>query len=1607
MLDPNNFSGVLQLDDLFTGVNIVENPNVHIELEVKFKPYPVYKAKEYFDRVLRILKKNHNEIVEESTVYSYPNDVRKIVTYDSTTYERKTRLKDYKKYQDFHFIISISEEEQISTIPKSKPTYTRNRVRHSFIIKDDYRVDLTEILGNKPIYEIEMEYIGNIDNLKLSLLEEEIYYIYRYIYQSEGYVTPNQITNLVNQMNDIFEIKPQKTINKDITVKARNIQYRDLTYGGIVGNKQDEYVVSHKADGKDHFLILNNDGLWLVNSQYYNLVFSSKTGKAFGGELSIYKAEVITNKIIDLKKNETIKYYVLIYDCLVYRNEQLLNNTVWERIACIDPFIQHATGKWQDDYLYFVEKEVIDLSVDNFFEVMTKLAEEQKTLEYPTDGFIFTPSGKYNYHSDRLPLSQRDLHYNPDVCKWKPPSKITIDYRVVINQNNKIDLLVYDVYKKAELPFTGTQNYLITQDMIDQEFNDIEYIGKIVESYYDLVCHKIKPLKVRDDKDGPNRLDIAKANWYDVNNPILLEDLLGQSMTLVNKYHNQIKNIIYGLPTNYTPLDLKLPSQYNLLDIGGGRGGDLGRWSKSGVNYVITVEPNMDNLNELKLRLSDSDLKNKVTYVNTIGEDTEQITKIVQKTCGKVDVITLMLSLSFFWASEKHLDALVQTIVHNLTMGGYVLFFTITDQLEKELQEQNPLILNNASFTLYDDKYVRAEIPGIVGKQWEFIVKLNQLTLKLIQYGIVLKDKKVANEELLFSKDGKNYTELFSYGYYQKTKDVKVGKLKNIKLPKIIYPTIHKTIITPLKNDEIKPLNNLLIKNLVRIGTLNDSNNVLDAILKAYNLPYQEDNNIKIIEALRIELSQELQVDWVEFNYDYFPKKFVLQIANAINDVNNENNDIDDYSLLSLQHIFQFDIIPQSLFTYISYIIKMDIYIFTYDDINSLFLQFSTYSCERGYDAIFLLDVGNHYELLAQKTNDDKVNNITRYYKDEDDILYNVKKLVAKPNINKSLVKNYIKEVLGPKLPDLSGIIEENDPMYQLINESYVDIKLYIKGLVKTINKIYITPKNTEEKLSTIFKNNNIKAFKKLLSNLEPLTKKPKNERIEERISHIITILSNFNNHNIKVLDIGAGKGEIITAVKDYYKLPKENVFAIDQKLPDIKTVTALTYKNGLIPLPDKSIDVILLFAVLHHIPTDERLALMNEIKRVLSPNGIVIVREHDDDKDPNFYTFIDLIHQFWYFVEDESEDPLNMMSYTELLQLFDGVEMKSTHHDAYTGVNPQHLYHEAFMFKYQDDFPYKKYSMNIEDVNQRFENLKSYQFNFVYMPYTIRNIPGTWYNNKKLKYNNVIIKNEASDYLNYNLIADYWMDPCKMQAKRYDQELNPHQYWEQNKEYVKQEAYKNYGVVDAYTLRETIFKLAGEVTGFRITLMVGFIKLFKAKKILDISSGWGERLLGAINQGVSYNSTDPNSCLHPKYHEMIKHFAKDTKKYTMTQSTFEEAILPKMTYDLIFTSMPYYTLEKYTDEESQSINKYPTLDDWFDNFLIFSLNKAWDVLEVGGHMCINLNDVYNVANYCELMVNVFNDIHDDAEYLGVISYSEFVKGKPKNVQPIFVWKKI
>ena len=99
------------------------------------------------------------------------------------------------------------------------------------------------------------------------------------------------------------------------------------------------------------------------------------------------------------------------------------------------------------------------------------------------------------------------------------------------------------------------------------------------------------------------------------------------------------------------------------------------------------------------------------------------------------------------------------------------------------------------------------------------------------------------------------------------------------------------------------------------------------------------------------------------------------------------------------------------------------------------------------------------------------------------------------------------------------------------------------------------------------------------------------------------------------ILDYGCGYGRL---VRQFFNQGYKNVVGVDSSdemiKRGLKTNIGLEIshiENNRIPFPDRTFDLVLLFAVLTCIPFDEDQAtLMHEIKRVLRPEGILYVSD-------------------------------------------------------------------------------------------------------------------------------------------------------------------------------------------------------------------------------------------------------------------------------------------------------------------------------------------------------------------------------------------------------------
>jgi len=135
------------------------------------------------------------------------------------------------------------------------------------------------------------------------------------------------------------------------------------------------------------------------------------------------------------------------------------------------------------------------------------------------------------------------------------------------------------------------------------------------------------------------------------------------------------------------------------------------------------------------------------------------------------------------------------------------------------------------------------------------------------------------------------------------------------------------------------------------------------------------------------------------------------------------------------------------------------------------------------------------------------------------------------------------------------------------------------------------------------------------------------------------------------------------------------------------------------------------------------------------------------------------------------------------------------------------------------------------------------------------------------------------------------------------------------------------------------------------------------AKRVLDTSCGWGDRLAGFFTSDAEeYIGCDPNPNTYKKYMkqiEMYNSFLPKPKKVTIYRCGAEDLPWDKIdNIDCAFTSPPYFSTEEYNKggehEEDQSWHKFNEYQKWRDDFYLPVAQKSF---ERSKHMFVNIMD--------------------------------------------------
>ena len=223
-----------------------------------------------------------------------------------------------------------------------------------------------------------------------------------------------------------------------------------------------------------------------------------------------------------------------------------------------------------------------------------------------------------------------------------------------------------------------------------------------------------------------------------------------------------------------------------------------------------------------------------------------------------------------------------------------------------------------------------------------------------------------------------------------------------------------------------------------------------------------------------------------------------------------------------------------------------------------------------------------------------------------------------------------------------------------------------------------------------------------------------------------------------------------------------------------------------------------------------------------------------------------------------------------------------------------------------------------------------------------------------------------------------------------------------------------------------------------------------RSKNVLDFSAGWGDRLAGFYAGETSeyYLGIDPRKENHPIYEEQSEFYNKHrsifepnkTSEFICQPAEDVDFMKYKDKFDTVFTSPPYFNVERYSYDDTQSWVKYKEIDEWNEHFLQKTLKNLWCSVKSGGYLLVNISDVYSNSKWstergwleiCNPM-NDFLSTFSDSDYQGCIGmelakrpnsggagtaksedYTEEALKKAEETkdktfcEPIWIWRKI
>lgn len=302
-----------------------------------------------------------------------------------------------------------------------------------------------------------------------------------------------------------------------------------------------------------------------------------------------------------------------------------------------------------------------------------------------------------------------------------------------------------------------------------------------------------------------------------------------------------------------------------------------------------------------------------------------------------------------------------------------------------------------------------------------------------------------------------------------------------------------------------------------------------------------------------------------------------------------------------------------------------------------------------------------------------------------------------------------------------------------------------------------------------------------------------------------------------------------------------------------------------------------------------------------------------------------------------------------------------------------------------KQSFPYWKYSL--PPVESMFKQLRE------------QNII-TYTNNLSI----IVKRQYPQDYLMVDHISNHFTEKIRITCS-FNNNKTPLEIY---KEYKGQKIYKD--LTTNLEKREFIYNKTKECNTFNVSFCYYILSSLlnnndKKIKMLDPSMGWGDRLIASIAMNIDiYHGYDPNKKLHSSYKKINNMLnINNSKNYKFYPLPFEDSKLTENYYDIALTSPPYFDLEIYSSDDTQSNVKYSNFEDWINIFYKKYLEKMVYSVAINGYIAIYVENIKSNNN----IYNLYNITQDIMKTFLTKYYKKIGLSIGNKIRYIHIWQKI